>query len=222
MQDLLENHRGIADWNLGMSKHQKMKKILNVICSARGTASNSTQLAGAIIKKLIVNYPGSTVKMRDLVQRHYPHLEESHIKAFFAPAENSTQEYQEATQYSDEAIGEVLAADVIVIGVPIYNLNIPSALKAWLDHLVRIGKTVSYQSGQPQGLVRNKKVFLAIASGGVYSNGLMKSYDFAEPYLRMILGFIGLTDVTTFRVEGVNLPDLKETALQKGIESITV
>jgi len=199
-----------------------MKKLLNVISSARGAASNSTQLANAIIEKLTEQNLGSTVKLRDLVDRHYPHLEESHLNAFFAPAENQTKETREATEHSDEAIKEVMESDIIVIGVPIYNFNIPSALKAWLDHLVRAGKTFSYHTGRPEGLVKDKKVYLAIASGGVYSDGPMKSYDFAEPYLRMILGFIGITDITTFRVEGTNMPDLKETALQKGIESIVV
>jgi len=199
-----------------------MKKILNVISSARGAASNSTQLASAIVEKLAEQYPGSTVKLRDLVERHYPHLEESHLNAFFAPAENATPEYKEAIQHSNEAIEEVFEADIIVIGVPIYNFHIPSALKAWLDHVVRAGKTFSYQTGRPEGLVKDKKVYLAIASGGVYSDGPMKTYDFAEPYLRMILGFIGITDVTAFRVEGTNVPDLKETAMQKGIDSIAV
>lgn len=196
-----------------------MKKILNVISSARGAASNSTQLVNAITEKLTGQYPGSTVKLRDLVEHHYPHLEEAHLNAFYAPAENET---AGAARHSNEAIEEVLEADIIVIGVPIYNFNIPSALKAWLDHLVRAGKTFSYNSGHPEGLVKDKKVYLAIASGGVFSDGPLKSYDFAEPYLRMILGFIGITDVTTFRVEGANMPDLKETALQKGIESIVL
>lgn len=199
-----------------------MKKILNVISSARGTASNSTQLANAIIERLTEQHPGSTVKLRDLADRHYPHLEESHLNAFFAPAENQTPESKKAAQHSDEAIKEVMEADTIVIGVPIYNFNIPSALKAWLDHLVRAGKTFSYQTGRPEGLVRDKKVYLAIASGGVYSDGPMRSYDFAEPYLRAVLGFIGITEVSTFRAEGTNIPDLKETALQKGIESIVL
>ncbi|HEY9002424.1 MAG TPA: NAD(P)H-dependent oxidoreductase [Mucilaginibacter sp.] len=199
-----------------------MKKILNVISSARGAASNSTQLVNAINEKLISQYPGSAVKVRDLVEHHYPHLEESHLNAFYAPAENATQESKEAAKHSNEAIEEVFEADIIVIGVPIYNFNIPSALKAWLDHIVRAGKTFSYQSGRPEGLIKDKKVYLAIASGGIYSDGPMKSYDFAEPYLRTLFGFLGVTDITTFRVEGVNMPDLKETALQKGIESIVL
>jgi len=199
-----------------------MKKILNVISSARGAASNSTQLVNAITEKLTGQYPGSTVKLRDLVEHHYPHLEEAHLNAFYAPAENATKESEEAARHSNEAIEEVFEADAIIIAVPIYNFNIPSALKAWLDHLVRAGKTFSYNSGHPEGLVKDKKAYLAIASGGVFSDGPLKSYDFAEPYLRMILGFIGITDVTTFRVEGANMPDLKETALQRGIESIVI
>ncbi len=199
-----------------------MKKILNVISSARGAASNSTQLVNAITEKITSQYPGSTVNLRDLVEHHYPHLEEAHLNAFHTPAENATPEDKEAVRHSDEAIEEIFEADIIVIGVPIYNFNIPSALKAWLDHLARAGKTFSYQTGRPEGLVKGKKVYLAIASGGVYSDGPMKAYDFAEPYLRAVLGFIGITDVTTFRVEGVNMPDLKETALQKAVESIVV
>ncbi len=199
-----------------------MKKILNVISSARGAASNSTQLANAIVEKLTEHYPGSTVKLRNLVEHHYPHLEESHLNAFFAPGEDATPEYKDAIKHSNEAIEEIFGVDIIVIGVPIYNFNIPSALKAWMDHFVRAGKTFSYQTGQPEGLVKGKKVYLAIASGAVYSDGPMKAYDFAEPYLRAVLGFIGLTDITTFRVEGANMPDLKETALQKGIDSIAM
>lgn len=199
-----------------------MKKILEIISSARGAASNSTQLTHTIIEKLKAQYPGSTVTQRDLVQKKYPHLEESHLSAFFAPPENQTEAYKTAIQHSDEAIRELEEADIVVIGVPIYNFNIPSALKAWIDHVVRAGRTFSYGSGHPEGLLKNKKIYLAIASGGIYSDGPMKSMDYAEPYLKWILGFIGLHDITTFRVEGVNMPDLKETALQKALESVAV
>ncbi|HWV65142.1 FMN-dependent NADH-azoreductase [Chitinophaga sp.] len=199
-----------------------MKKILEIISSARGAASNSTQLTHTIIEKLKAQYPGSTVTQRDLVQKKYPHLEESHLSAFFAPPENENEAYKTAIQHSDEAIHELEAADIVVIGVPVYNFSIPSALKAWIDHVVRAGRTFSYGNGHPEGLLKNKKVYLAVASGGVYSDGPMKSMDYAEPYLKWILGFIGLNDVTTFRVEGLSVPDLKETALQKGLESVAV
>jgi FMN-dependent NADH-azoreductase len=198
-----------------------MKKILEIISSARGAASNSAQLTNTIIEKLKVQYPGSIVTQRDLVKKKYPHLEESHLTAFYAP-ENESEDYKTAVQHSDEAIAELEAADIIVIGVPIYNFHIPSALKAWIDHIVRGGKTFNYGAGRPEGLLKDKKVYLAIASGGVFSEGPLKAMDYAEPYLKWILGFIGLHDVTTFRVEGVSIPDLQETALQKGLESVVV
>jgi FMN-dependent NADH-azoreductase len=199
-----------------------MKKILNVISSARGEASVSTQLANAIITKLKARYPGSTVAVKDLVLNKYPHLEESHLEAFFAPAESDTAAYKEAIRHSNDAIREVQEADIIVIGVPIYNFSMPSALKAWIDHLVRAHKTFAYKNGQAEGLIKGKKVYLAIASGGVYSEGAMKSFDYAEPYLKFILGFIGLSDITTYRAEGLNSPGIQETALQKSIESVIV
>ncbi|HEY8958316.1 FMN-dependent NADH-azoreductase, partial [Chitinophaga sp.] len=112
--------------------------------------------------------------------------------------------------------------DIVVIAVPVYNFNIPSALKAWIDHVVRAGRTFSYGADGPKGLLKDKKIYLAIASGGVYSDGPLKAIDYTEPYLKTVFGFIGLHDVTTFRVEGVSSPELKETALQKGLESVVV
>ncbi|WP_142687284.1 FMN-dependent NADH-azoreductase [Chitinophaga polysaccharea] len=199
-----------------------MKKILEIISSARGAASNSTQLAHTITEKLKTQYPGSTVTQRNLVHKKYPHLEESHLTAFFTPPESETEAYRAAVQHSDEAIREVEEADILVIGVPVYNFGIPSALKAWIDHLVRAGKTFSYGADGPKGLLKDKKVYLAIASGGVFSEGPLKSIDFTEPHLKTVFGFIGLHDVTTFRVEGVSNPELRETALQRGLESVMV
>ena len=197
-------------------------KILNLISSPRGDASFSIKLGDAIIEKLQAANPGSTVKVHNLVKTPFPHLEEVHLNSFFTPKENHTPEMTEAIKHSDQAIAEITDADVIVIGVPMYNFSIHSTLKAWIDHLARAGKTFQYTANGPEGLVKNKKVYLAIATGGVYSDGPMKAYDFTEPYLRTILGFLGMTDVTAFRVEGVNMPDLKDQALEKAIAAITV
>jgi FMN-dependent NADH-azoreductase len=132
-------------------------------------------------------------------------------------------EYREAIRHSDEAISEVQNADIIVIGTPMYNFSVPSALKAWIDHLVRIGKTFRYnEQGIPEPMVHGKKVYLAISTGGVYSDGPMKGYDFVDPYLRAVLGFIGLTDVTTYRAEGTAIPGAKEAAVQKAIDAVEV
>lgn len=199
-----------------------MKKILNIVSSARGNASNSIRLQQEIIDRLQARYPENEVKVRDLVSKKYPHLEESHLNAFFAPEESDSSEYRLAVSHSEEAIRELEEADIIVIGVPVYNFNIPSALKAWIDHIVRARKTFSYVDGRPQGTIKGKKVYLAIASGGVFSDGPYKPFDFVEPYLRHILGFIGMTDITVYRAEGFSIPGVQDTAMQKGIESIAV
>jgi FMN-dependent NADH-azoreductase len=197
-----------------------MKTILKITSSARGALSNSNKLVDKIVDQLLEQHPGSVVAERNLVSQTYPHLEESHLAAFYAPPENNDAATRTAAAHSDEAIAEIEQADFIVIGVPIYNFNIPSALKAWIDHIVRAKKTFSYGSGAPEGLVKGKKVFLAIASGGVYSEGPLQPIDYAAPYLRTVLGFIGITDISVFRVEGVNVPGMQEKALEKGLASV--
>ena len=199
-----------------------MKKILHIISSPRGEASMSIKLGNAIVDKIQSKYPGSKVKESNLINKRFPHLEEAHLNAFYTPVEQRSPENRLAVQHSDEAIQEIKDADILVIGVPFYNFGIHSTLKAWIDHIARAGVTFQYGASGPEGLVKGKKVYLAIASGGVYSDGPMQAYDFAAPYLKAVLGFLGMTDVTVFRVEGVNMPDLKETALEKGIENIEI
>ena len=197
-------------------------QILQIISSAQGAKSYSTQLSQGIINKLQAAHPGSTVVLRDVAKSPFPHMEEAHLQAYFTPAEGRSPEQQEAVRHSDEAIAQVMAADVLVIGVPFYNFSISSSLKAWLDHLTRAGITFRYTPTGPEGLIKGKKVYLAVASGGIYSAGPMQSYDFATPYLRWMLGFLGLTDITVARAEGVKLPEFQPTALQKGIDSVSV
>ncbi|GAB2851532.1 FMN-dependent NADH-azoreductase [Hymenobacter ruber] len=197
-------------------------QILQIISSARGAESVSTRLSQGIIDKLLTAQPGSTVVVRDVATHPFPHLEEAHLQAYFAPAESRSAAQQEAVRHSDEAIAQVMAADVLVIGVPFYNFSIPSSLKAWLDHLTRAGVTFRYTATGPEGLITGKKVYLAVASGGLYSEGPMQGADFAAPYLRFMLGFLGLTDITVARAEGLKIPDLQATALQKGIDSVAV
>ena len=200
-----------------------MKKILNIVSSPRGGASYSIQLADAIIGKVLAANPGSTVKTVDLVKKHWPHLEEAHLSSFYTPVDKYTEKDREAVLHSDEAIADIQEADVIVIGAPMYNFNIHSALKAWIDHIIRKEKTFSVTDKGAEGLVRKgKKVYVALASGYVYSDGPMKSMDFIEPYLRTVFGFIGLTDITVFRVEGTAIAGLKDAALEKAVEGIRV
>lgn len=197
-------------------------KILHLISSPRGQASFSIKLGNTIVEKLLNANPGSTVKTRNLVTTPFPHLGEVHLNSFFTPPQNHTPELTAAIAPSNEAIDELQDADVIVIGAPMYNFNIHSSLKAWVDHICRAGKTFSYSEAGPEGLVKGKKIYVAISSGGVYSEGQLKSIDFIEPYLHAMLSFLGMTDITFYRVEGVNMPALKDTAFEKAVSSIHI
>jgi FMN-dependent NADH-azoreductase len=199
-----------------------MKKILHIISSPRGAASLSIKLGNAIVDKIKAAYPGSTVNEHNLVLDRFPHLEQEHLTSFFTPAENRTPENLEAVKHSDGAIKEIEDADIIVIGAPLYNFSVHSALKAWIDHIVRSGVTFKINDGGAEGLIKGKKVYIAVSSGFIYSEGPMKPLDFIEPYLRHILGFIGLTDITVVRAEGSAIPGMQDTALEKGIESISI
>lgn len=195
--------------------------ILNVISSPR-QGSYSIQLADGIIEKLRAENPGSTVIVRDVATHPFPHLEEVHIQSIRSPAEGHSPEQQQAARHSDEVIAEVKAADVIVIGAPTYNFGIPSTLKAWIDHLARAGMTFRYTSAGPEGLVTGKKVYVAMSSGSIMSSGTWTSYDFVSTYLKTVLGFLGMTDVTVVRVEGLGMPGVQDTALVKALDSFTV
>jgi len=132
--------------------------ILHLISSPRGNASYSIKLGNAIVGKLKAANPGSKVKEVDLAHMSFPHLEEVHLTSFFTPVESLTPELLDAVKHSDEAIADISHADVIVIGVPMYNFGIHSTLKAWIDHIARAGKTFTYETGTPEGLIKNKSV----------------------------------------------------------------
>lgn len=205
--------------NFAATKYTAMK-ILHLISSPRGEASFSVKLGRAIVSELQSAHPDHTLTTHDLTTTPFPHLEEAHITSFFTPEEKRTPALVEAVKHSDEAIAELMNADAVVIDAPMYNFGIPSTLKTWIDHIARAGKTFKYDGKTPEGLVKNKKVYLAISSGGVYSEGFMKAYDFTESYLRAVLGFMGMTDIKAFRVEGVKVPGMQEIALDKAIQAI--
>jgi FMN-dependent NADH-azoreductase len=199
-----------------------MKKILHIISSPRGEASYSIRLGNSIIDKLMAAYPGSTVKENILVNKQFPHLEEEQISSLGTAPENRTLQNLDALQHSDEAIREIQEADILVIGAPMYNFSVPSTLKAWIDHIARAGVTFTYGEKGPKGLIEGKKAYLAVASGGIYSEGLMKSYDFVAPYLQAVLGFIGITDVTTIRAEGTSMPLIKDKAISTAMDRMVL
>jgi FMN-dependent NADH-azoreductase len=199
-----------------------MKRILHLISSLQGDQSYSIKLGKAIVEKAVEKYPGSTVEEVNLNDLDIPHLNPSILRSMFTPGDQLTPEATESLKYSNEAVEQLKSADIIVIGAPLYNFTIPSTLKAWIDHITRAGVTFGYSSTGPVGMVTGKKVYVAMASGGVYSEGPGKGNDFVAPYLKAFLGLLGMTDLSVFRAEGVKVPGIQEHALEKGIESIHI
>ncbi|MBF4491303.1 NAD(P)H-dependent oxidoreductase [Flavobacterium sp. MR2016-29] len=196
------------------------KKILNIVTSTKGDASFSNKLSNAILQKLKRTYGETQVKTLDLSKAPSPYLSGLDISALYTPAEQRSDAQNETLKYSDEATTDLIEADIVVIGVPLYNFGIPAVLKGWIDQVARAGKTFSYNENGPKGLLTDKKVILSIASGAVFSEGPYQSYDFSEPYLRTVFGFLGITDVTVFRVEGSAIPQLAENALPKALIAV--
>lgn len=199
-----------------------MKNILHIMSSPRGEVSYSIRLGRAIVSKIAEAHPGSILVERNVAQHNLPHLSSTHLESFFTPPELQTDANRAAIAQSDEAVAEVKAADIIVIGVPLYNFGVPSTLKSWIDHIVRVGQTFRYDPDGSKGLLSNKKVYVALASGGVYSNGPMQRFDSVTPYLKNVFSFIGIPDVEVVRAEGTQIPNLAPTALEKGIAAIAV
>jgi|SRR6266853_5285962 len=180
-----------------------MKNILLVLSSPRGQQSHSHQFAGDIVDDLRLRHPGVTVVVRDLAKEPLPHVGEAFVGGLYSPPEQRTPDQATAMARSDRLIDELFAADVMVMAVPMHNFGLPSTLKAWFDHIARAGRTFAYTDKGPEGLLKGKKAIIVLARGGVYSDGPAKALDFQEPYVRSMLGFIGITDVHVVRVEGV-------------------
>ncbi|WP_343634174.1 NAD(P)H-dependent oxidoreductase [Fluviicola sp.] len=199
-----------------------MKKIIHITSSTKGAASFSTQLGKAIIEKLQIQYPDSQVILRDLIADPAPYVSTGEVAAFFMPEDQHTEEMIKAAAYSKAAVTELLDADILVISAPLINLSIPAQLKSWLDHITRSGQTFRYSEAGPEGLVKGKKVFLALSGGAVYTEGPMQAFDFLTPYLKGMLGFLGMTDTTAYWADGTSVPGWKETTLERAIQSISI
>lgn len=189
-----------------------MSNILVLNSSAAGEASVSRLLVADAVAELTERLPGARVVFRDLAADPIPHLLPSTINGVrgqpTSPAE------LEARALSDKLIAELRAADVIVIGAPMYNFSVPTTLRTWFDHVLRAGETFSYSEAGPKGLLTGKRVIVVESRGGFYSDGPAVGADFQEPYLRHLLGFVGLTDVTFVRAEKIGYgPEAREQAL---------
>lgn len=182
-----------------------MTTILHINSSVRGTDSVSRTVTQEFLTKWQSTEPGTAIVERDLVAQPLPHLTGEIVGAFFTPADQRSPEQAKLAAQSDALVKELFAADVIVIGAPMYNFSVSSALKAWIDHVARAGQTFKYTEAGPVGLVTGKKVYIFTSRGGVYSEGPAKVMDFHEPYLRAVLGFIGITDITFVHTEGLGM-----------------
>jgi FMN-dependent NADH-azoreductase len=199
-----------------------MKHILHLTSSLQGAASYSIRLGQAIVEKIQKKYPGSTVEEVNLVDSAIPHLSPDVLRTFFIPSDQLRPQEKALIRLSDEFVKKLMAADIIVIGAPLINFTIHTSLKSWIDHVTRAGITFGYGDNGPIGKVTGKKVYVAMSSGGVYSEGPGKANDFVAPYLKAFLGFLGMTDLTVFRAEGLKVPGVKEQAWEKAIESIQI
>lgn len=188
--------------------------ILHIDASMRKTGSYSRKLTQQVVENLRAQNPAAQVKRRDLADSAIPFVDETWINANFTDEDARTDEQHAALALSQSLVEELQEADTIVIGTPIYNFSIPAALKAWIDFIARARLTFRYTENGPVGLLENKKVILAIATGGTQIDS---DADFATPYLRHILGFVGLKDID---VVGADLLMQDESRFEAAIESI--
>lgn len=176
-------------------------KLLRIDSSARRN-SVSRQLTARFAEAWQQENPDGIVIERDLAATALPHITDEWVHAVYSDPATLTAEQKRVLQLSDELVEELVQADTIVIGAPMYNFAIPAPLKAWIDQVVRVGKTVLFANAGPQGILKGKKVYVVTSRGGAFRPGTpTERFDYQEPYLRHILAFIGLTDVTFIHAE---------------------
>lgn len=177
-------------------------KILQINSSARSSGANSTRLADAITNHLREAYPDATLAVRDLAKNIHPVLDEPALIALFTPVDQRSSEQKERVAQDDALISEVLSADVLVLGVPMYNFGISVQLKTWIDALAKPGVTFRYTDQGPKGLIQGKKVYVALARGGLFRD---TAADLQVPFLKNVLGFLGMTDIEFVFAEGLSM-----------------
>lgn len=182
-----------------------MATLLKIDSSPMGERSVSRKLTAEFAKTWTKTHPGGTVISRDLSALYIPVVDSSWVAAAWTPEDSRTAAQKDALAVSDFLIAELHEADEYVVGVPMHNFSVPSTVKLWIDQVVRAGKTFAYGSGAAKGLLTGKKATLVMASGGIYEQGSAgEALNFVTPYLRTILGFMGVTDVNFIAVGGTH------------------
>lgn len=196
-----------------------MTKALIVNSSALGAASVSRQLANELVERWQHLEPTLSVTERDIGSNPPPHLVPETVSAVRGAA--TTPAESDALALSDALVAELQDADVLVIGAPMYNFGIPSALKAWFDHVLRVGVTFRYTAEGPEGLLKGKRAIVIETRGGLYSEGPAQVMDAQEPHLLALLGFIGITDVNFIRAEQLAMgPEPRAAAIEAALAEL--
>jgi FMN-dependent NADH-azoreductase len=183
-----------------------MPTLLHIDSSPLYGRSVSRQLTGAFVTQWQSSNPEGTVVYRDLSATQIPPVDAEWVGAVYTPEGARTPQQKELLTLSDSLLAELEQADEYVFGVPMHNFGIPSVLKLWIDQIARVGKTFSYADGAPKGLIIGKKATFIIATGGIYdAQTKMASFNFVEPYLRSVFGFLGVTDITFLTAGGTSV-----------------
>jgi FMN-dependent NADH-azoreductase len=189
-----------------------MKSLLVINSSAAREGSVSRTLVEEAVSRLLESSPLAKVVRRDLGENPVPHLATATLAGVRGVPGTAAE--QRARALSDELIAELRDADTVVIGAPMYNFGVTTGLRAWFDHVLRAGETFSYSEAGPKGLLAGKRVIVIESRGGLYSEGPASAIDFQEPYLRHLLAFIGITDVTFVHAEKIGYgPEARAAAL---------
>jgi len=196
-----------------------MSQILLIISSPR-VESYSTRVGRKLAEKL-AGRPGSNLVVRDLTRQPLPHIDDSFAVARNTPPDRLTSAQKSALSLSDKLLAELFAADTLIIAAGMVNFGIPSSLKTYIDYVVRPGGTFRYGNDGPEGLIKGKKAYLVVARGGSYSQGPMQAFNFQDTYLKVILGFIGITDVEVIAMEGIAFgPEVAEKAVGSALARV--
>ena len=178
-----------------------MPTLLRIDASSRLTGSHSRALAEAFEAAWSARFLGGTILRRDLATNPIAHIHETTIAGFYTPPENLDDKLKGAVALSDELIGELNAADTVLIATPMYNFAVPSALKSWIDQVVRINRTFSYDGKNFTGLVKARRVVVVAAFGAGGYGGAIATAGFVTPYLKFLFGFLGVSDITVIPAE---------------------
>ncbi len=201
-----------------------MQKVL-LINSSPNLEQSSSRKAGKMLIEKLQTLGSIEVLERDLALNPPPHVDWQTVGAYFTPPQNHTAEQKKSIELSNHLTQELVNSDIVVVTAPMWNFSAPSNFKAWVDHISRAGVTFSVSSEGYKGLLKTKKVFVVVSTGGIYSQGPMKAYDFLAPYFKTLFGFLGVGNVEVIMVEGTSMPEHAGKAIESAqaqIEKVTL